>query len=48
MARLTCLRALEAEWPDAAIAAQKETVEMRAGSLHYAVTYTLLGDIAGG
>lgn len=48
MARLTCLRALEAEWPDAVIAAQKETVEMRAGSLHYAVTYTLLGDIAGG
>ena len=45
MARLHCLRALEAAWPGADLVAQQETVEMRADCLHYAVTYTLLGDI---
>lgn len=48
MARLTCLQNLEAAWPDAEITALQESVEMRSGALHYAVTYTLLGDIAGG
>ena len=45
MARLHCLQALEAEWPGARIAARKEQVKMRAGSLDYTVTYTLLADI---
>ena len=45
MARLHCLRELAAVWPDAEIVAQKETVEMQAHALRYAVTYTLLGDI---
>ena len=45
LARLACLRALEEAWPDAAVTAQKEHVERRAGSLCYSVTYTLLGDI---
>ena len=48
MARLTCLQNLEAAWPDAEITALQESVEMRSGTLCYAVTYTLLGDIAGG
>ena len=48
MARLTCLRSLETAWPDAEITALQESVEMRSGTLCYAVTYTLLGDIAGG
>ena len=45
MARLHCLRELAAAWPGAEIVAQKETVEMQAHALRYAVTYTLLGDI---
>ncbi len=45
MARLHCLRALEAEWPGAEIVAQAERVQMTSGSLHYTVTYTLLDDI---
>ena len=32
MARLTCLRSLEAAWPDAEIAALQESVEMRSGT----------------
>ena len=48
MARLSALRALEAEWPGAAVAALQESIETRSGRLYYQVTYTLLGDIAGG
>ena len=48
MARLSALRALEAEWPGAAVAALQESIETRSGRLYYRVTYTLLGDIAGG
>lgn len=48
LARLACLRDLEAAWPEAEIAALQESVEMHSGVLHYAVTYTLLGNIAGG
>ncbi len=45
MARLHCQQALEADWPDAEVLTVKESVEMGSGTLHYAVTYTLLGDI---
>lgn len=48
MARLHCLQKLAAEWPKAQIVAQKETVDMQADYLHYAVTYTLLDDIIEG
>lgn len=48
MARFRCLQDLAEEWPDAQIVAQKETVDMQADSLHYAVTYTLLDDIVEG
>lgn len=48
MARFHCLQDLAEEWPDAQIVAQKETVDMQADSLHYAVTYTLLDDIVEG
>ena len=48
MARLSALRALEAEWPGAAVTALQESIETRSGRLYYQVTYTLLGDIAGG
>ena len=32
----------------AAVAALQESIETRSGRLYYRVTYTLLGDIAGG
>lgn len=47
MARLHCLEALCAEYPDARIVARRENVEMDSGLLRYSVTYTLLADIAG-
>ena len=46
LARLACLQALEEEYPDAQLVAQRENVQRTADAVHYDVVYTVIADIA--
>ncbi len=47
LARMQCLQALFAEWPDAEIIARKEDCAVNGNGMDYAVSYTVAADICG-